>query len=247
MNYCKILIVLAIVFFGVTLFAHAQEEPFRFPVKPGSEAWKNFTSHSGMLEAIQIPVERLERMSTATLVQTCLNYPLYLDLIAYNTLQEGIEAVISDFNGLRELLRRKDAAEVLFRHYEKIQPGAFNADGPDVTKGAYSTKQMYMEMLLAQDAMLNKLAAKERHYLLVESTKHIEAKLECPELYGLISLKTSALLMGRVLLRAENREFSRRAVNDEELKGFLNNALLKDPGLIYDIVSEAKRTEYLEK
>jgi len=38
-----------------------------------------------------------------------LNYPLFLDALAYNWPQEGFNAVSGQFNGLQELLKRKDA------------------------------------------------------------------------------------------------------------------------------------------
>ena len=87
----------------------AVSDVYDYPVKPGTAAWKTLGGHVEMLKACQIPQSKLNTLSTAVLVETVLNYPLFLDALAYNWPQEGFNAVSGQFNGLQELLKRKDA------------------------------------------------------------------------------------------------------------------------------------------
>ena len=59
-------------------------DAYDYPVKPGTDAWKALGSHEDMLNACQIPETTLNRMSTAGLVETVLNYPLFGDAWAWN-------------------------------------------------------------------------------------------------------------------------------------------------------------------
>lgn len=95
--------------------AHAQnkELPYEFPVKPGTPEWK-FSSPEIMYKTCEIPKDELSTIGTRALVITCINYPLFGLMNAFNSPQAGFEAVKQKFNGLNELLGRKDAGTALF-------------------------------------------------------------------------------------------------------------------------------------
>ncbi|MFZ3101985.1 MAG: hypothetical protein WA113_07270 [Desulfitobacteriaceae bacterium] len=92
---------------------------YQYPVKGGTEEWKKLNSHAEMLDVVQIPENILKKMTTAELVETVLNYPLYGDMYSYDTFQQGIESIIIQFNGLSELLKRDDAGTVLLAKYKE--------------------------------------------------------------------------------------------------------------------------------
>lgn len=85
-------------------FVYAQQinEPYDYPIKPGTEEWKNLKTGKEMTEACPIPPEILLKLSTEALGITCLKYPLYLDIFFSANLQTGIEFAIKRFNGLTE-------------------------------------------------------------------------------------------------------------------------------------------------
>jgi hypothetical protein len=99
-------------FISASLPAQQIDTPYDYPVKPGMEEWKRFTSRDQKQEACQIPQEILARLSTAALLETCLNYPLYADIIAYDHVQEGFDFVKAGFNGLQVLFKREDVGSV---------------------------------------------------------------------------------------------------------------------------------------
>ena len=65
------------------------------------------------VEQCQIPNDQLSIMPTDTLVSLCANYPFFGDFIFANSMDDGITATMSLFNGFKELVTRQDASECL--------------------------------------------------------------------------------------------------------------------------------------
>ncbi len=86
---------------------------YDYPIVPGTDQWKAFTSRDQRVAACHVDAELLESMTTRALVETVLTYPMLIDMYAYNTLQEGIEHVSQDFAGISILKERSDAAACL--------------------------------------------------------------------------------------------------------------------------------------
>lgn len=96
------------------------DTPYEYPAQPGTEEWSALNGRIEMAEACQIPEEILENMTTEALVYTVLNYPLMIDIYAYDFYSEegdsyllAMESIATEFNGLQELKQRTDAVEVI--------------------------------------------------------------------------------------------------------------------------------------
>lgn len=87
--------------------------PYEYPVTPLMDKWKEFESHLEMIDACQIPDDILPHLSTAALAETVLNYPLLSDMLAWSDSNLGYQSVVSNFNGLNELLSREDGMDYL--------------------------------------------------------------------------------------------------------------------------------------
>ena len=122
-------------FCSVSAFPQQQSETYDWPLKPGMVEWKQLNSHQKMLQALQIPAEKLHNMSLACLVKTCLKYPLFSDIWYFNSLQDGMTRVVAGFNGLQELLHRDDAGLELYKIYKTMNPHNFSQDWSDLQKG----------------------------------------------------------------------------------------------------------------
>lgn len=94
---------------------------YEYPIVPGMEEWKQLDSHVKKLEACQIPEDILENLTTPALVETVMNYPLLIDMLAYDTVEIGYQAVYGNFNGLRELQERKDAITCLEKYLSDVE------------------------------------------------------------------------------------------------------------------------------
>jgi hypothetical protein len=175
---------------------------YDYPIKPGTDAWKKLSSHDEMLAAIQIPADVLKNMSTGALVQTCLNYPLSGDMMVYDSLQQGLDEVISRSNCLQELLRRDDAGKELLVKYgdvgKQIQQDAGNIDSKK-TNATHYFDQTYVEMLLAQNSIRKNMSEDDEKALVKETLANYKLKQGRSDIYNFLDLQPSVLIMKNVL------------------------------------------------
>lgn len=85
---------------------------YRYPVLPGTDKWP-YGNHGEMVAICQIPQEVLDGMTTEELLESVLQYPLYADVYAYDSVLVGAMAVRDHFNGMSELAKRADCAQVM--------------------------------------------------------------------------------------------------------------------------------------
>lgn len=174
--------------------------PYDFPIKPGTEKWKEFKTGEEMVAACEIPINILQNMSTEALAETCLNYPLALDYSAFNDERVGIKHIINNFNGLQELSKRADGALELIKLYKKIPIDTRQVKISTQFKNNASILHIsYLELLLADNCFKDKLSTSECVELQkIVQTKY-EEKLKDNNAYSLFSIKKS-LLLGTLLV-----------------------------------------------
>jgi hypothetical protein len=162
-------------------------DAYDFPIKPGTDAWLAFNSHDEMLNACQIPEPLLKNMSTSGLVETVMNYPLSIDIMAYNDPQSGINAVSAQFNGLSELLKRQDSGTSLLNKYMTMDPAAIGDNWTELQKGEYFANFFYIETILAQESVLSTMTPGELQTLL----EQVNAKLQAEQNNSEVDYMTS--------------------------------------------------------
>lgn len=55
-----------------------------YPIQPGTEEWKKLETLQSKIAACEIPKETLHRMSTESLIEAVLYYPLLSNMYAYD-------------------------------------------------------------------------------------------------------------------------------------------------------------------
>ena len=216
--------------------AASASDGYDYPVKGGTEEWRAFQTHDEMLKACQIPEDILNSMSTSGLVETVLEYPLYGDMRVYNTIQQGFEAVASQFNGLPELLNRKDAGTELLAIYSKMDPLDIEDNWGDVQKGAYTFSIADVEILLAQNRILDNLSRIQLEDLIAEARLKYTAKRQSA-IYGPTGQGYSIWLMGKALQRADYLPFERQVDQDAAIRNFLGSGFYATDIVANEIVS----------
>ncbi|MBE9917792.1 hypothetical protein G8C92_27710 [Paenibacillus donghaensis] len=88
-------------------------ENFEYKMTPGNPAWADLSSKQEMLDATRIPNDVLKRMTTEEVVNAVLNYPLVINIYAYDSYEAGLRALAEDSDAFRELLTRPDAGDKL--------------------------------------------------------------------------------------------------------------------------------------
>ncbi|WP_157367790.1 hypothetical protein [Alloactinosynnema sp. L-07] len=193
----------AMVSFGMlSPTASAEPAAYAYPVRPGTAGWAALTTHQDMRRVTQLPADVVKRMPTNALVSTVLDYPLFLDALAYNDVQVGFEKVATGFNGLQELLRRPDSGSALLRRYQAFD-AAIPAGSSELAAGNRTYDVWKLEMLLAQPQILRTLPGDKADTLLKAGLAKDRVKRSHANVYGKAGLEPTAVMMGRALAERE--------------------------------------------
>lgn len=162
------------------------DQPYEYPLRPGDPDWKNLNGNSAMLMAVQIPGETLQALSTKALVKSVLDYPLFMDIWAYDE-ETGFKHLVANFNGLRELLARQDAGPALLEQYQEFDPAAFKPQLGSDGRGFLSFQLRYFERILSQPSVLAELSPEERKILVRTALAQAKVKARYPDTYGVVT------------------------------------------------------------
>lgn len=157
---------------------------YDYPIKPGTEEWKKFTSTSEMIEACQIPENILKTISTNDLLDVCLKYPILSQYTASNSPNNGLASIINSSNGFTEFMNRADSHRVLLNYYANE---SVNKIDNSKDKGGYTFYFCALELLLSQPILLKRFTREERVSalrLIMEKYNEKETYLEYFGFYG---------------------------------------------------------------
>ncbi|KPK83075.1 MAG: hypothetical protein AMS27_13345 [Bacteroides sp. SM23_62_1] len=128
-------------------------EPYNFPIKPGDPEWSNFETDVERYNAVQIPESILKCLTDEALLQTCIDYPLYLDFTASSDTDPstGFEKfLVKKFNGLQELFERKNIETILLDRY-------ISEDMYSFVEKYYIFRLEYFFMFLSRESIISNL------------------------------------------------------------------------------------------
>ncbi|HEX5740641.1 MAG TPA: hypothetical protein VFY17_03690 [Pilimelia sp.] len=192
--------------------AAASADTFAYRVKPGTARWAAFTTYRQMVDATQMPAGTARRLSTAALVRATLDHPLFGDVLAYNNSQHGLRRFSERFAGLRELLRRDDAGEVLLERYGDAAAHAGLRAGSATARDAGRVRLWQVETLLGHPEVLADLAPAQLDRALQVGQAAYARKESDRGLFGLGGLQATAVVLGRALAVREGWDWRRAAV-----------------------------------
>ncbi len=176
----KIILCLLTLLISLSFSQEAWEKYHQFP---SDERWKTFTDHTQMLKACAIPEEKIHQIPTDILIEICIHYSLTVDIIAYNTFEEGFDAFIRNFNGANELLNRKDAVKHLVKKYSDIQIEKMTKEDALVwsKEGSNGLRLWMLEMFLSREEILSKINNNEVPKTIIDKIeKRINSGLYLP-------------------------------------------------------------------
>lgn len=191
-------------------------DAYIFPVQPGTPEWESLNSGAEMLEVCQIPESILQNMSTEGLVETCLNYPLFLNITAYDTLPKGLKQVIAGFSGLQELLRRKDAGTALLEKYKTMEPDKAYKEWLADPDSGFFLDFLYIETLFVHDTILATMSLSVKKELLQECLQKYDAMQQLSTHYGTGSLASIVLIMAKIMEKEKYAPMKQRVSNLEQ-------------------------------
>ena len=119
-----------------------------YPIKPAMEEWKQLRSRDEMVSACQIPEELLSSLSTEDLTNICVRYPLLFDIFAFNDYIYPANRLYDEFNGIRELFKRKEASKELLKYYNFLIQNIPVDEVEGISKGAFMFTFRELDFLL---------------------------------------------------------------------------------------------------
>ena len=191
-------LLLILLFWGTLSFAQTRTIPYDFPIKPRTDQWK-FNSEEEMYNKCQIPPDILDSLTTEALAKTCLSYPLFGLMNAYNTPQAGFYAVQQIFNGINALLERKDAGNVLLNIYKNMNPTSIDKSWTSSERGEFSESFRFIEILFSQSTIQNTLDDEAKKMLLRETKLKYDGKKTIINVYGNIGLQSSLFPAAKII------------------------------------------------
>ena len=206
-----------------------------YPVRPGMVEWHQFKTIDAMYKACQIPDNILKNLDTESLVDICLNFPAPPLFIIFNTPQQAFMQYYSNFNGIRELFKRKDAGQYLLKKYSSMSLDEFNPLWELHQQGRFISHYKFIEAILSQPQVIASLDAEGRKALLKEAVNKIDEKLSKTDLFGGFSLEINLWVLGRILY-SENEPLL-QGLNQQNLKSAMETGRFVDidVDMIYQI------------
>lgn len=132
-------------------------QPYSYP-SIQNEQW-NTWDLSQRKAYLQLPDNLVDNMSTEALVESVLNYPFMIDLLAFNSFREGFLKVKSELPALDKLIQRKDLSKVFTDRFISLNQSS------NLSSNEAIAQKMYASILLAQPEINNKLSVHDSDLL----------------------------------------------------------------------------------
>ena len=194
-----------------------------YPVKPGMPEWAELKSRDERVVACQIPENILSCLSTENLIRLCLQYPLFFDVYLFNCLDNGLNALFNNFNGVRELYEREDVLIELLKYYQSIiqDISISNADNVE-----FNISVSNVELLLSRYQSANKDITEDYKEILRLLTDGYERKIVYADEYIFQSLSFVTNLFSRAKKIIEISPQSVEQISGSVFCGHINKEVM---------------------
>lgn len=220
------------------LFAQKPIDKYEFPLNPGMAEWKTLPVEEKN-KLLQIPNEKLMILPTETLIQAYIDNPFSSLIFAYDNVQDGFHRVHTEFNGLRELLNRSDAAIKLIEFYKKMQPGSYDLNWEQDKKGEFTFKFLYIEILLSQPQIINQLKIIGNKDIINELIEKLNEKAKYINEHSIVGLESCTYALAKII--TQNTELtSTKLIIDNEMQLFLDTGHFCNSHIQNEILKKAK-------
>ncbi len=213
-----------------------QDEPFTFEKVTDPAVWRTYNNLEEMLEACQLPKGLLFVISTENLIQTIMNHPLYGIYAAYNNELDGVNVLLTNFNGFKELQKREGAAEAVIEFYAatNVEKMVEATRHPGVSKDLTIYHLDFLELIITTKKIPNIFSPKNLDRLEGIQKEKYDAKLNHLRDVGLFSIRKSLLLGAEIKLTKNLVNLEDRKV----LQEFISSGGQVHDDSKYTIVSE---------
>ncbi|HOO15055.1 MAG TPA: hypothetical protein PLF00_08045 [Candidatus Marinimicrobia bacterium] len=202
----------------------------------------------GRIEQVftQIPEEELSKMSTVQLIKEYINSFVSGYWFAYNYMEEAFNQARKDFNGLDELIERDDAPQELIEFYQEMDPTAYSEDWDLLSKGSYAFSFIYLEALIAQDCIRNKMTSSQIDIVLKELLDKYKFKCQQNNMYSLYCKQFNVYACAKYLeLKKESNGKIQNICQMTDLNILLKTGRLPNINILTTVINAAQ--DYLKE
>lgn len=231
---------LTVFLFTVFITSNIYCQIYNFPVKPGSPEWRRFQSHDEMVRNCQIPDSIISSMTTKDLLDSYLNYPLIMDMLAYDNLKDGFEKMNKTVNCFQTLLKREDVGKILIEKYKTMKVVKDLNDTTSSKVGDYTFIFSSMELLLSKDEILKKLNQSDKLSLIKNVMQKYETKMLHKSIHGPLGQQTNLYLTAKIMNFMGNNEWDLYVKSNNDAKNFIENMRISKPELLEVIKLKTK-------
>jgi len=214
----------------------AKQGAWDYPIKPGTEEWKQFQKMEDRVRTCQIPEELLSSLSTDDLTDLCLRYPLIRHIRAYENTNYGLDQLFSEFNGIRELYQRKDVLHSMTKRYMEIirsLPFLDDYTNSDIEKGIFIISISVMECLLSRIERHEDEEKDNLKEVLRCLISGYEVKLKYPKYFKGSGFQSNFFSRAHIIAKMD-RSFVDRLPNKEK-NAALHSGRVRDEHTVYVI------------
>ncbi len=193
------------------------KDSYNYPVLPGMEAWKNFKSTAEMVEACQIPMDTLNKMTTDAIFQALWEYPFFYEIVARSSYyQQNFETVFVDNNAYNVFVNRNNASKILYNRLKFVEP---------VRPAACRIYSKGLELFISQSVFINKLSYQQKKEIVSISLKNDELRQinSGDKIYAI--REVTMLLLARILYSANYQPFVDDL--DDKMNTFISTSSIK--------------------
>lgn len=204
--------VLFLLLFSQCVFAQEDslENSFTFSIKEGDDQWRKLANTHERIAALQIPITQLKGLKTEQLLDICLDYPFLTSIAFCNDYQKSIEIIVSQFNGLQELVSRKDIIPVLLKkernmivEYERYASRSLSE------KGKFAFQWLFIDLLFIQKEIKALITEKDIMEFNVIFAENHSFRKKNPEIFtGMDSISESLLCKNGILVGNNTRFYT---------------------------------------
>ncbi len=179
-----------------------------YPVKPGTEEWNNLKTEKERIEAMQIPIDILNKMSTDDIINTCIKFPLFGYYSAFNSPQEGFNIMFMRFNIFSQLCKKKDLGRKFISIYKNAGLDGWVDKKKHFDDKYWTLKLNYMEYLMGQDEILMNMTEKEKKELSILVMKKCRQKQLNESFNSISGISSSLFLLTKIMNTDKNMKHS---------------------------------------
>lgn len=208
-----------------------------FKCVPGTTEWAKLEGISALKEASQIKDELITKMTDDELAQSLLDYPLAYHYTAFENEYTAVDDLMKSFNGLSELNKRPGGFHSVVKCYQEIEFNPNNLER-NVYNVSTSFNMGFLELILANDRMLNTAGKEDLDLLKKAAVSGYEMKLSHPEYFGLLSVKRSLMLCSAIALKEELVKGKDRELLEKFVTSYTNPSMNEELTSLSKLIME---------